>query len=220
MPYQDRCLHALPSSCLQPRPARGGWSESGRSSSTRRAVLSASTALATLNDDAEHTVTSTAPFVPIRARRPTITLTTQKHLAYALQAGHDLLTEGREYNIRTGPLYLHRLRDARGRWCKEVMDCLVVNFQIRAAQQIFACRRPPDVCEDIFHGARDDAWLILIAGLRIVSCIEQYVRRIRAHKCERLSTGSLAICKDDSVVTIHCSADMAAGNGIVYRLIL
>ena len=96
--HQHRSLHAPPTASLQPRSA----SRNRRRPPTRRRrpsrelFLPSIPPLPTLNDESKDTMDPRAPLIPIRARRPPIPVPTLKHLLHALQAGDNLLPQGRE----------------------------------------------------------------------------------------------------------------------------
>jgi len=108
--YQGRRLDTPPISALQLCSSWSLRSESGSHPSCwchpptsttlfippRR--VSAST-LSTFDDDTKGTMTPTTPFIPIRARRPSIRVTSFQDLLDAGEIGHDFLSEGREPDV-------------------------------------------------------------------------------------------------------------------------
>ena len=106
-------------------------------------------------------MTSATPFVPIRACRPPVRVTSLQDLLDAGEVGHDLLPERREPDIGAGALDLDRL----GRWGgQEVDDSFVVDFDIRTTKEVFASG-VFDVGEDILHGSGDNARLVVVTRL-------------------------------------------------------
>lgn len=172
MTHQDRRLHAPAAPRLQPRPAWRRGPEPGRRPPTRHgALIRAAPALPALDDHAEHTMTAAAALVPVRAGRAPVALAAMQHFAHRLQARDDLLAERRENHVIARALDLHRLRDGGGRRREEVVDSLVVDFEVRAPQEVLARRRAPDAREDVLHRARDDTWLVFVATLHVYAQI-------------------------------------------------
>jgi len=48
------------------------------------------------------------------------------------------------------------------------VNTFVVDFEVGAAQEVFACGCSTDVSEDVFHRAGDYTGLVLISGLHIM----------------------------------------------------
>jgi hypothetical protein len=48
------------------------------------------------------------------------------------------------------------------------VDTFVVDFKVRAAQEVFTRGCAADVCEDVFHRAGNNTRLVLVSGLRDV----------------------------------------------------
>ena len=127
--YEYGRLHAATPTRLQARPAGGRWPEARCRPSTRY-VIAPAASFPALNHEAEHAVTATTALVPVRARRAPVAFSTLQNLMHALQARHDLLAEGREDDVCAGTLDLHGLGDRGRGWREEVVDVLVVNFEV------------------------------------------------------------------------------------------
>jgi hypothetical protein len=91
-----------------------------------------------------------AALVPIRACRAPIALPALQHLLDALEARDDFLAQWGEDAVAD---YLDGLGGGGGApWGREeVVDCFVVDLEVGAAQEVFACGCSADVGEDVFH---------------------------------------------------------------------
>lgn len=72
-------------------------------------------------------MTPTAPLVPIRARRPSVRVTSLQDLFDTGEIRHNFFSERREPDVRTRALDLDRLG---GRGSKEIDDGFVVDFDV------------------------------------------------------------------------------------------
>ena len=108
--YQHRCLDTPPIPTLQLCPPWSLRSESGGHPSGRRHSPTSATlfvpprwvstpTLSTLDDNPENAMTPTAPLVPVRARSPSIRVTSLQDLLDAREICHDFFSKGRKPNI-------------------------------------------------------------------------------------------------------------------------
>lgn len=110
-------------------------------------------------------MTPTTPFIPIRTCRPSVAFTAVEHLLHALQACNNFLSKRCENDIRASPMDLDGLRGASGGRCEEIMNVLVVDFEVGAAKEVFSCRGASDITKDIFHSSWDNTRLVFVATL-------------------------------------------------------
>lgn len=165
-------------------------------------------------------MTPTTPLVPIRARSPPVPLSTQQHLFDSLQTGHHFLSKRGKDNIGARTVNLDRLSCAGGWRRKEVVNVLVVDFEVGAAKKVFACWGLADVPEDIFHGSGYNTGLVFFTGLHIHETFVYLPMRAFTHQCEGFTTGRLTVSKYDGVVAIHGRAYVTTRNRVVYRFVL
>lgn len=166
-------------------------------------ILRPTSPLATLDDKSEDRVTPTTPVIPVRTRRPPVPLPTLQHLLDAFQTDDHFLAERGKYNITTTPtLDLHRVGGGHGGWRQQVVDILVVDFEIRAPEEILPRGRAFDKRKHVLHGAGDDAGLVVVAA-----------------EGEGFARGGLSVGEDDGIEAVHGGVHMRAGDGGVDRFV-
>ncbi len=127
-------------------------------------------------------------------------LPTFQYILDALQARHDFLAKRRQNDFASSSTLDHDSGTAYGG--EEVMDRLVVDFEVGTAQEIFPALVSLDESEDILHSTRNNTGFIFVSGEGI-----------------RLPGRSLAVCEDDRVVTLHGGVDMRLCDCAVDRLV-
>jgi hypothetical protein len=132
-------------------------------------------------------VASTAALIPVCARCAAIALATPEDLLHALEARNDLFPERRKHDVATeASLELYGVAGGGGRGREEIVDSFIVDLKVGTTEEVFAGGSAADEGENVLHGARDDAGLVVVAA-----------------ECEGLARGGLAVGKDDGIEAFH-----------------